>query len=71
MVLSAATSVPAMVEQLLRLGAELLAVCVVDTCDDAVISVIPAVEESDGRDSSMVRRPIASNERHNLGHYCL
>ena len=71
MVLSAATSVPAVIEQLLRLGAELIAVCVDDTCDDAIISVITAAEESDGRDSCMVRRPVASNERHNLGHYCL
>ena len=71
MVLSTATSVPAVIEQLLRLGAELIAVCVDDTCDDAIISVITAAEESDGRDPCMVRRPVASNERHNLGHYCL
>ena len=33
------------------------------------LSVITAVEESDGRDSSVVRRPIEimSNPRHNLG----
>ena len=33
------------------------------------LSVITAVEESDGRDSSVVRRPIeiVSNPRHNLG----
>ena len=32
---------------------------------------ITAVEESDGWDSSMIQRPLASNERHYLGRYCL
>ena len=40
-----------------------------------IISIITAaaVEESNGRDSSMVRRliVIASKERHNLGCHCL
>ena len=46
---------------------QLIAVCVVDEYDHKKIT---AVEESDGRDSSMIRRPIASIERHNLGHHC-
>ena len=36
----------------------------------AIISVITSVEESDGWGSSMLWRPIVSNDRHNLDRYC-